>query len=136
METKDTNRKPDECFHYDEGNCKAMIPTGPCPGRPTCTYWKWGGGPKFPVMDKDGPLQEIPLSIVAPHERQARANHGQTLKRLAERGGLCPIELVAVLEDKPFPMDIGVNDDPGVLKERERCRAYLVNLMKNGGRVK
>jgi lambda repressor-like predicted transcriptional regulator len=37
---------------------------------------------------------------VAPHEGQALRNLGQTLERLAGRGGLSPAELVAVLEDQ------------------------------------
>lgn len=42
----------------------------------------------------------IPWSLIAPHESQARANHGQTLERLAERGGLGSCEAVAILEDR------------------------------------
>jgi len=33
------------------------------------------------------------------HRKQAMRNHDQTLERLAERGGLSPQELVAVLTD-------------------------------------
>lgn len=44
--------------------------------------------------------KSVPWSLVAPHERQAVSNHSQTLERLAQRGGLCPVELVAVLEGK------------------------------------
>lgn len=56
---------------------------------------------KFPIM----PLgrcssKSIPWEIIAPHETQALKNHGQTLKRLAERGGLGWQEALAVLEDK------------------------------------
>lgn len=32
------------------------------------------------------------------HEKQAQKNHGQSLERLAERGGLGPNEMIAVLE--------------------------------------
>lgn len=42
----------------------------------------------------------LPWSLLAPHERQAQANHGQTLERLAERGGLGLCEAVAILEDR------------------------------------
>ena len=42
----------------------------------------------------------IPLAMIARHERQAELNHGQTLTRLAERGGLEASEAVAVLEDR------------------------------------
>lgn len=44
----------------------------------------------------------IPWDMIAPHERQADRNHYQTLKRLAERGGLSPAEAVAVLEDREY----------------------------------
>jgi hypothetical protein len=50
-------------------------------------------------IQRDCPL-DVPWSLVAPHEEQALRNHGQTLERLAERGGLSPAELVAVLEDQ------------------------------------
>jgi hypothetical protein len=45
----------------------------------------------------------LPWEMISPHERQAQRNHGgQTLKRLAERGGLSAAEAVAVLEDRDF----------------------------------
>lgn len=52
----------------------------------------------FPIQD--GPA--IPWAVIAPHERQAKLNHNQSLKVLAFRGGLCPEEAVAVLEDRPY----------------------------------
>lgn len=54
---------------------------------------------RFPIMG--GP--SIPWRMILPHEAQAQANHsGQTLERLAERGGLSPEETLAVLDDVPF----------------------------------
>jgi hypothetical protein len=49
----------------------------------------------------------VPWSLVEPHRAQAMSNHGQpTLERLAERGGLSPDELHAVLHDQRWrPMD-------------------------------
>jgi len=47
----------------------------------------------FPVMR--GP--SVPWSVMAPHESMANVNHGQTLERLAERGGLSPGEAWAVV---------------------------------------
>jgi hypothetical protein len=44
----------------------------------------------------------IPWAMVEPHENQAIRNHGQSLERLDERGGLSPEELYAVLRDAPF----------------------------------
>jgi hypothetical protein len=45
----------------------------------------------------------VPWSLVAPFEEQAKKNHGgQTLERLAERGGLSPHELVALITEQPL----------------------------------
>lgn len=60
---------------------------------------------KFPIfrgfgrdLDRHAPA-EIPWAMIAPHEAQAVENHGQTLRRLAERGGLSPCEAVAIMKD-------------------------------------
>jgi len=74
--------------------------------------------PIFPIMEGYDPRQAIkearaaggtilviglPWAMIEPHEAQAKSNHGgQTLKRLAERGGLCAAEAVAVLSDQPY----------------------------------
>lgn len=55
----------------------------------------------FPIMGGLF-LKAIPLEVIAGHEEQALRNHRQSLKRLAERGGLHPIEAMAVLDDKPL----------------------------------
>lgn len=44
----------------------------------------------------------IPWTAIAPHEQQAQKNHGQSLARLAERGGLSWNEALAVLEDRAY----------------------------------
>lgn len=45
----------------------------------------------------------LPWAMIEPHEARAKSNHGgQTLKRLAERGGLSAAEAVAVLVDQPY----------------------------------
>lgn len=46
--------------------------------------------------------KEIPWSLLTPHEARARANHNQSLVELAERGGLTPLEIMAVLLDWPW----------------------------------
>lgn len=51
----------------------------------------------------DGVPFEIPWEFIAPHDWQARRNHGgQTLARLSERGGLALSEVIAVLEGRPW----------------------------------
>lgn len=58
------------------------------------TYGQQKNNPDWP--------RSVPWSMIEPHERQARINHDQILERLAERGGLTPLELRRVLEDRPF----------------------------------
>ena len=63
-------------------------------------------GRMFPILASQrevlhGP-RSIPWCIVAPFEARARTSHGQTLERLAERGGLSPRELLLVLTDRPL----------------------------------
>lgn len=43
-------------------------------------------------------LSEIPFAMLEPHEAQAQRNHGQTLDRLASRGGLGVSEAIDILE--------------------------------------
>jgi hypothetical protein len=52
---------------------------------------------------KAGCPASIPWGLIAPHDAQAQKNHGgQSLERLAARGGLAPEEALAVLADKPW----------------------------------
>lgn len=53
----------------------------------------------FPIMRGD----DIPWSVIAPHESQALVNHNQSLERLAQRGGLAPFEAVCVIKDVVGP---------------------------------
>lgn len=57
---------------------------------------------QFPILRdrRDPGRASIPWRVIFPHELQAWKNHGQTLTWLAERGGLCPSEAIAVLEDR------------------------------------
>lgn len=53
----------------------------------------------MPIMGSPS-IPSIRWSMIAGHERQAMRNHGQTLSRLAERGGLGACEAVAIIEDR------------------------------------
>ena len=55
----------------------------------------------FPIM-KAVLLGSVPWDFMEPHERQAQRNHGQSLKRLAERGGLNAAEALDVVEGRPY----------------------------------
>lgn len=58
---------------------------------------------EFPIMTKRG-KEYISYDIIKPHEEAALKNHcGQTLDRLAARGGLSWAEAYAVLTDSEFP---------------------------------
>ena len=57
---------------------------------------------KFPIMKNKG-KEYIPYDVIKLHEDQALKNHGQTLDRLAERGGLSWSEAYAVLTDSKIP---------------------------------
>ena len=58
---------------------------------------------RFPIMSRrPADCLSVPWSAMDPHERQAQRNHGQSLWRLATRGGLDPTEAVAVLEDRAW----------------------------------
>ena len=58
---------------------------------------------EFPIMTNKG-HEYIPYNVIKPHEEQALKNHcGQTLDRLAARGGLSWAEAYAVLTDSKFP---------------------------------
>lgn len=54
---------------------------------------------------------------------QARLNHGQTLTRLKERGGLAWVELANVLLGKPWGYTL---DRPGLDYAKAVCRDVLV----------
>ena len=53
----------------------------------------------MPVMSSKY-LKQMPMAMLSPFERQAQRNHGQSLDRLAARGGLCPSEVLSILDGK------------------------------------
>lgn len=66
----------------------------------------------FPIQSKLRANQAVPFDLVLAHEAQALKNHRQTVERLAERGGLSWIELVAVLRDvSQFSAEIELMQD-------------------------
>ena len=82
----------------------------------------------FPVLQPGHQQEYIPYNIIAPHEAQAMRNHGgQTLQRLAERGGLDWTEILAVLHDKTWKeMGYGLHcSKEEVEKAKEGVLAYV-----------
>lgn len=52
----------------------------------------------FPVLDEA--RYSVPWNLVVPYEAQAQRNHEQSLEKLASRGGLSSVELIAVIEGR------------------------------------
>ena len=55
---------------------------------------------EFPILKSNGAT--IPWKSIASHEAQALRNHGQSLEKLASRGGLSWCEALAVLRNSKF----------------------------------
>lgn len=56
---------------------------------------------KFPVINTR-PQQYVPYDFLKQYEERIIKNHGQTLERLSERGGLDWSEILLIINDKPF----------------------------------
>ncbi|BDI33413.1 hypothetical protein CCAX7_54640 [Capsulimonas corticalis] len=69
--------------------------------------------------------QWFPYKLAEPHQRQAMVNHGQTLRRLAERGGLGHRELYHILRDERFRH----TGHPGAVSD-EVAALYLQELIE------
>lgn len=65
-------------------------------------------------------LSEIPWDMIAPHEEQAQSNHGQSLERLAQRGGLGASEALDIIEGRSW----------GAAKPCIENEHYLINLVR------
>lgn len=75
---------------------------------------------KFPIL---GTNESIDWNLIAPHEKQAMENHGQTLEKLASRHGLSWYELLCVMADKKLLVDIKYDKE----KDYEKlCRQVLL----------
>ena len=73
---------------------------------------------EFPILKSNGVT--IPWKSIAPHEKQALINHGQSLEKLASRGGLSWCEALAVLQDSKF---IAMSEE----EAKEKVLALLPN---------
>lgn len=69
--------------------------------------------------ERDRWPESLPWSLVEPWRAQAERNHGQTLERLNERGGLSPLELWLAAQC-PFA--------DAHLPERE-CAEWLIGIV-------
>jgi N-acyl-D-aspartate/D-glutamate deacylase len=76
-------------------------------------------------------LRRIPWDLIAPHEKQAQNNHDQSLKRLAERGGLDPIEAMLVLQDQPLKAVKWFNNHENIRQRAIEDEEKLAKLAKD-----
>lgn len=76
---------------------------------------------RFPVIGYEGEFW-VPWSVVEPFGAQAEANHGQTLEKIAARGGLWPRELWRVVNQRRW-------SDPDCPSEAD-CHAWALRLAK------
>lgn len=95
---------------------------------------------RFPVLysrgERDalsGAPTTVPWSLLAGHEEQASRNHDQSLERLAERGGLDPVEMLAVIENrkwKPMTLHAAVEQLKEAVRAHEtKQRAHLASCI-------
>lgn len=84
-----------------------------------------GAGPRklFPILGSGG--QKIDFGLVAEHGKQAKANHYQSVERLAERGGLSWSELYAVLHDQRWQK---MDENDAIIACRKLETRYLSAL--------
>jgi hypothetical protein len=111
------------------------------------------GEKRFPIQG--GP--SVPWRMIEPYRDMADCNHGQTLERLAQRGGLGPGELRAIVECKTIreAEDAGLFDrdsdnvawvkewihadayragvEAGARAQRERCHEEIWPLCRGAG---
>ena len=81
--------------------------------------------PEFmPILRR--PDFRLPWHVIAPHAKQAMSNHGQTLQRLAERGGLSFCEAAAILEDRKW---VSIVWPKGQERDTDPAQDYLEKLI-------
>ena len=70
-------------------------------------------------------ILSIPWAMIASHEAQAQKNHGQSLGRLADRGGLAPSEAVAILEGRASSH---IDAPRAYAQLRQKLDNYLISI--------
>jgi len=68
-------------------------------------------------------ITSVPWSLLAPHRGQAIANHGQSLERLNERGGLSAAEMMALIGSRRW------SDIRGMFANDAEAEAALINAV-------
>ncbi len=72
----------------------------------------------FPILNarKFGLPVTIPMSLITPHAVRIGLNHGgQTVERIAERGGLSPREIYAAINDLRLSESLKISEKEAVI---------------------
>lgn len=86
---------------------------------------------RYPIQSKKR-KEYIPFEMILEHEEQCYINHGQSVERLAERGGTSYLETYWILKNSKYKIC------EGNYSELEECAREMVRelaykwLMKNG----
>lgn len=79
----------------------------------------------FPILDYPANCpQTVSWDFMKRGERQAFANHDQTLEHLAGRGGLCPNEIMAAIQGKTWREVSGISEDEAVAWLKKELLEY------------
>ncbi len=70
----------------------------------------------------------VPWGMIAPYEDRAQSNHGQSLERLADRGGLSPGEFLSVVNDKRWSEYSGLTMREATSRINYRIAEYLASI--------
>lgn len=95
---------------------------------------------RFPIMatnsiTRGSGYATIPWSFIQYHEDQALKNHGQTLHRLAERGGLCWSEALAVLTDRVYWHVEKMKEEECAIEVAKLCEYFIWRMAMAQGEV-
>ena len=77
----------------------------------------------YPILGSR-PQQYIPRGLLMIHEGQAWKNHGQSLSRLAQRGGLSWTEALAIIEGKSWK-DAEHNENTAEIIVRKMASEFM-----------
>lgn len=89
----------------------------------------------FPILNWEeypGSPSSIPSELVRDCEAQAQRNHGQSLERLAQRGGLSPCELYAVMRGQSLMAARNVPKSIAVEFINEQIKLFKAARAKEG----
>jgi hypothetical protein len=91
----------------------------------------YGPGSEKPKGHPTWPLT-VPWDFIAEHEQQCQHNHSQTATRLAERGGLGLLEIVAVVSGKAYREIPRMTNDQAAEWVNTEVAEWLADLARAG----